>query len=58
MEKVRHRVHEDEGGAAPRKGLLQSSRTQLKIKTTLVRMAWNAAPAFGEGLGVAVIAPW
>jgi hypothetical protein len=56
MEEVAHRVHEDHPRARPLQRLLQPLRPQLQLKPLLVRMPWDAAPALGERLCIAMSA--
>ena len=55
MEEVAHRVHEDHARLFPKYGLLQSRRPECQVKTLLVGVSDNPAPALCEALGVAVV---
>jgi hypothetical protein len=54
VKQVAHRVDKDHSGLRPTQGLLQSFWATLKIKATLVRVAWDASEALGKGFGVAM----
>lgn len=54
MEEVAHRVDEDPAGLAPAIGFTQALRMQGEAKSL-----WEMlGEAFGDALGVAVLAPW
>src|ERR1051326_7824639 len=56
VEEVAHRIYEDHARLAPMKWLLEARRAKCEIKAVLERMAFGAAEALTEALGIAVIA--
>jgi hypothetical protein len=56
VEQVAHRVDKNHPGLLPLQGLFEPGRPKLQVKALLVGMAWHAAPALGEPLGIAIVA--
>ena len=55
MEKITHRIDEDELWVPPARRVLKSFGTQRQIKASLESMSLDIAKAFGKALGIAVV---
>lgn len=55
VEQVAHRVHEDHPRLLPERGLFQPRRPERQVKSLLIGVARNAAPALCKAFSIAVV---
>ena len=56
VEKVAHAVHEDRAGLLPCERQFQTLWPKSEVEALLEVVAWNATPALGKNLGIAMLA--